>query len=88
MTVTPNRTVRVPDNVWAHAQQTAQGEGTTVSAYIVMALRRWNPKAQVEKDTMSDYMRGWCDALNELTAYQRQLTDARHMLPSRRKETP
>ena len=47
MTVTPNRTVRVPDDVWAHAQYAAQVEGTTVSAYIVKALRRWKPQAVV-----------------------------------------
>ena len=43
MTITPNRTVRVPDDVWAHALSAAQVEGTTVSAYIVRSLRRWNP---------------------------------------------
>ena len=44
MTVTPNRTVRVPDDVWAHAMRAAEIEGTTISAYIVRSLRRWNPK--------------------------------------------
>lgn len=37
------RTVRVPDDVWEHAQRCAQAEGTTVSARIVQALRDWEP---------------------------------------------
>lgn len=38
------RTVRVPDDVWQHAQEQARIEGTTVTAYIVKQLRKWKAK--------------------------------------------
>lgn len=36
--------VKVPDDVWEHAQRCAEAEGTTVSAHIVKSLRRWRPR--------------------------------------------
>lgn len=40
----PLRSVRVPDEVWQHAKACAEAEGTSVSAYIVKALKRWKVK--------------------------------------------
>lgn len=44
---TPLRSVRVPDEVWQAAKARAEAEGTTVSAVIVAAVRKyargWKP---------------------------------------------
>jgi hypothetical protein len=40
---TPRRSIRIPDDLWAYAHQCAQVEHTTVTAYIVRALRQWRP---------------------------------------------
>jgi hypothetical protein len=39
--MTPIRNVRVPDAIWAAAQDRAAAEDTTVSAIIVAALREY-----------------------------------------------
>lgn len=38
---TPLRNVRVPDEVWQAAQEKAERDGTTVSAVLLAALRRY-----------------------------------------------
>lgn len=38
---TPNRTVRIPDELWEPALAKAQEEGTTVTAVIIDALKRY-----------------------------------------------
>lgn len=38
---TPLRNIRVPDDVWQAAKARAESEGTSVSAVIVAALRRY-----------------------------------------------
>jgi len=38
---TPNRNVRVPDEIWQGAQQRAAAEGRTLSDVIVSYLRRY-----------------------------------------------
>jgi predicted transcriptional regulator len=38
---TPNRTVRVPDEVWEAAQRIAADRGETVTDVIMRALRRY-----------------------------------------------
>ncbi len=38
---TPHRNVRVPDELWGRALARAQVEGTSVSAVLVQALRKW-----------------------------------------------
>jgi predicted transcriptional regulator len=44
-THTPIRNVRVPDDLWEAAQEAAEAKGTTVSAVIVAALRRFVARA-------------------------------------------
>lgn len=39
MPATPNRTIRVPDEIWEPAVRKAADEGTTVTAVIIAALR-------------------------------------------------
>jgi predicted HicB family RNase H-like nuclease len=41
MAATMPRAVRVPDDVWRAALAKAQAEGTTVTAVVVEALRRF-----------------------------------------------
>ena len=38
---TPNRTIRVPDEVWEAARRVAQDRGETLTAVIVRALVRY-----------------------------------------------
>jgi predicted HicB family RNase H-like nuclease len=38
---TPNRTVRVPDQVWNEAKEKAEAEGTSVSDVVNDCLRRY-----------------------------------------------
>lgn len=38
---TPTRTIRVPDDLWLLAQQTAEARDTNVSAVVVKKLRRF-----------------------------------------------
>jgi hypothetical protein len=39
MPATPNRTVRIPDELWEPAMQKAHDEGRTLTEVIVKALR-------------------------------------------------
>lgn len=41
MAETPPKAVRVPDDVWKAALDKARAEGTTVTAVVVAALRRY-----------------------------------------------
>lgn len=41
MPATPNRTIRVPDEVWLPAMQKAHDEGITLTEVIVLALKRY-----------------------------------------------
>lgn len=41
MNDTPRRTVRIPDEVWSAAVAKARAEGTTVTAVVIAALRRY-----------------------------------------------
>lgn len=43
-THTPMRSMRIPDDVWRHAQECAAAEGISVTEYVVRALKRWRPK--------------------------------------------
>jgi ABC-type amino acid transport system permease subunit len=47
----PLRTVRVPDDLWEAAQAKAMEEGTTVSAVILAALRRFTRPPRTAKAT-------------------------------------
>ena len=38
---TPNRTIRVPDEVWEAARRKAQDRGETITAVIIRALIRY-----------------------------------------------
>lgn len=38
---TPIRAIRIPDDVWRAALEKARAEGTTVTAVVVDALRRF-----------------------------------------------
>lgn len=38
---TPNRTIRVPDELWEAARRKAADEGTTVTEVILKALERF-----------------------------------------------
>lgn len=38
---TPNRTMRIPDEVWQEAQRIAADRGETVTDVVVRALRRY-----------------------------------------------
>jgi predicted HicB family RNase H-like nuclease len=38
---TPNRTVRIPDEVWESAQRVAADRGETMTAVIIRALVRY-----------------------------------------------
>ena len=38
---TPLRNVRIPDDVWKAAQAKAERDGTTVTAVVLAALRRY-----------------------------------------------
>lgn len=38
---TPKHSVRVPDDLWESARRAAEAQGTTVSAVVVQALRRY-----------------------------------------------
>lgn len=38
---TPLRSLRIPDEVWTAAVEKARAEGTTVTAVVVAALRRY-----------------------------------------------
>lgn len=41
MPATPNRTIRVPDELWEAARRKASDEGTTVTEVIIKALERF-----------------------------------------------
>jgi hypothetical protein len=41
MSITPARSIRIPDKLWAKAKAKAKREHTTVSAIIVKALLDW-----------------------------------------------
>ncbi len=41
MAVTKHRTMRIPDDVWLAAVAKARDEGTTVTAVVVAALRKY-----------------------------------------------
>lgn len=38
---TPNRTVRIPDDIWEAAKEKAADEGETVTDVIIRALQRY-----------------------------------------------
>ena len=38
---TPHRSLRIPDDVWLAAVEKARDEGTTVTAVVIAALRRY-----------------------------------------------
>ena len=42
---TPIRNMRIPDAVWQAARDKAEAEGTTVTAVVVAALRRYLKRA-------------------------------------------
>jgi hypothetical protein len=38
---TPNRAMRVPEDLWAHAKRVSAERGETVTAVVVAALQRY-----------------------------------------------
>lgn len=46
---TPQRTVRVPDDVWRAALENASANGETVTDVIIRALNRYNARAELAR---------------------------------------
>lgn len=51
---TPLRNVRVPEDVWQAAMARAESEGTSVSAVVVAALRRYAKGARGDRRKASE----------------------------------
>ena len=47
MPPTPNRTMRIPDDVWNAAQATAREQGTNITAVLTQMLRRYVKKGSL-----------------------------------------
>jgi predicted HicB family RNase H-like nuclease len=54
-------TLRMPEQVKAHVEQAAAAEGMSVNAWIVRAIRSWQPGGSGHHGGWDDWASGWTD---------------------------